>query len=48
MYVYILMYDDVHMCMYGYACACVHYEPDVDRYIHQAVQYYVHIYADKR
>ena len=32
MYVYILMYDDVHMCMYAYAC--VHYEPGTYMYMH--------------
>lgn len=38
MYVYILMCDDVHMCMYAYAYAyayaCVHYEPGTYMYMH--------------
>lgn len=47
MYVYILMYNDVHICMCEYACTCVRYELDAYRYMHQVVQCYMHIYVDK-
>lgn len=48
MYVYILMYSDVHICMYEYTCTCVRYELDAYTYMHQVVQCYMHIYVDKR